>query len=79
MMMATMLAAALASAAAPGEDMLKPVDVPVPPVAAAPARPVRYCFLTLEEDGRMPGKICKTRVEWRWRGIDPLAYLGRGR
>ena len=92
-MMFALLAAAAAlaapspaplSAPAPRDEAAKPAtpaveatSLPVVPTKAA--TPVRYCFLNVEEDHIMRGKICMTRKQWMWRGIDPLTYVGRNK
>ena len=82
-MRCTLLAAAAAlSAPTPREDVAKPAAPAVetaalPTAAAADVKPTRYCFLNVQEDHIMRGKVCMTRKQWMWRGVDPLNYLGR--
>ncbi len=84
-MMFTLFAAAAAlSAPTPREDVAKPTAPAVetaalPTTAAADAKPTRYCFLNVQEDHIMRGKVCMTRKQWMWRGVDPLNYLGRNK
>ncbi|WP_294271665.1 hypothetical protein [Sphingomonas yabuuchiae] len=83
-MMFTLLAAAALSAPTPREDVAKPAAPAVetaalPTTAAADAKPTRYCFLNVQEDHIMRGKVCMTRKQWMWRGVDPLNYLGRNK
>lgn len=83
-MMFTLLAAAALSAPTPREDVAKPAAPAVetaalPTAAAADVKPTRYCFLNVQEDHIMRGKVCMTRKQWMWRGVDPLNYLGRNK
>ena len=84
-MMFTLLAAAVAlSAPSPREDVAKPAAPGVeaaalPTAPAAEAKPTRYCFLNVEEDHIMRGKVCMTRKQWMWHGVDPLNYIGRNK
>ncbi|WP_322964187.1 hypothetical protein [Sphingomonas fuzhouensis] len=81
MMFALLAAAAALSALSPRENTVKPAAAPVEagslPTPAAEAKPTRYCFLNVQEDHIMRGKVCKTRKQWLWNGVDPLDYIGR--
>jgi hypothetical protein len=91
MIFALLAAAALTAApatASPRDDAAKPVAAPVaaatdvsalPTAPGAAAKPTRYCFLNVEEDHIMRGKVCKTRKAWLWNGVDPLNYIGRNK
>ncbi len=86
-MMFALLAAAVAlstpsSAPSPRDEVAKPAAPAVetaalPTAPAAAAKPTRYCFLNVEEDHIMRGKVCMTRKQWMWRGVDPFNYIGR--
>ncbi|GAA3263070.1 hypothetical protein [Sphingomonas yabuuchiae] len=86
-MMFALLAAAAAlsapsSAPSPREEAVRPAAAAVetaalPTTPTAAAKPTRYCFLNVEEDHIMRGKVCMTRKQWLWRGVDPLTYIGR--
>ncbi|MDY0959115.1 hypothetical protein SOM26_10515 [Sphingomonas sp. CFBP8993] len=83
-MILTLLAATAAlTAASPRDDVVKPAAAPAAatalPTAPAAAKPTRYCFLNVEEDHIMRGKVCKTRKAWLWNGVDPLNYIGRNK
>ncbi|GAM00694.1 hypothetical protein [Sphingomonas parapaucimobilis] len=84
MMMFALLAAAVLSAPSPREEAAKPAAPAVetaalPTAPTAAAKPTRYCFLNVQEDHIMRGKVCLTRKQWMWRGVDPLDYLGRNK
>jgi hypothetical protein len=91
MIFALLAAAALTAApatASPRDDVAKPATAPVatsaettalPTAPGAAAKPTRYCFLNVEEDHIMRGKVCKTRKAWLWNGVDPLNYIGRNK
>ena len=66
-MIATLLAALIATAAPAAEAPAQPAT----PVATTP-RVKRYCILDRREGARLKGKICRTRDEWRTRGFDPV-------
>lgn len=82
MMFALLVTAAL-STAAPREEAVKPAAAPAEasslPTPQADPKATRYCFLNVEEDHIMRGKVCKTRAQWRFQGIDPLTYVGRNK
>jgi hypothetical protein len=84
-MMFTLLAAAAAlSVPSPRDEVAKPAAPAVetaalPTTLADDAKPTRYCFLNVQEDHIMRGKVCMTRKQWMWRGVDPLNYLGRNK
>ena len=81
MLFALLAAAASLSAPLPRDEVAKPAATPIEasalPIASAPVKPTRYCFLNVEEDHIMRGKVCKTRKQWLWNGVDPLNYIGR--
>lgn len=87
MILALLAATAALTAASPRDDVAKSAAAPAAasadgtalPTAPAAAKPTRYCFLNVEEDHIMRGKVCKTRAQWRWLGIDPLNYIGRNK
>jgi hypothetical protein len=91
MVFALLAAAALTAApaaASPRDDAAKPATAPVaasaettalPTAPSAATKPTRYCFLNVEEDHIMRGKVCKTRKAWLWNGVDPLNYIGRNK
>ncbi|MEG3090491.1 hypothetical protein [Sphingomonas sp. PB1R3] len=87
MILALLAATAALTAASPRDDVVKPAAAPVAatadatalPTAPAAAKPTRYCFLNVEEDHIMRGKVCKTRKAWLWNGVDPLNYIGRNK
>ncbi|MDQ1229777.1 MULTISPECIES: hypothetical protein [unclassified Sphingomonas] len=84
MMFALLATAAALSAPSPRDDVAKPAPAPVeaaalPTAPAAAAKPTRYCFLNVQEDHIMRGKVCKTRKQWLWNGVDPLDYIGRNK
>lgn len=81
MMFALFAAAAALSTPSSRDEAVKPVAAPVEgsslSTAQADPQATRYCFLNVQEDHIMRGKVCKTRKQWMWHGIDPLNYLGR--
>ncbi|KQO58547.1 hypothetical protein [Sphingomonas sp. Leaf257] len=82
MMFALLAAAAALAAPLPREEAARPAATAVetaalPTAPTAAAKPTRYCFLNVEEDHIMRGKVCMTRKQWLWRGVDPLTYIGR--
>ncbi len=86
MMFALLATAAALSTPLPRDEVVKPAATPAATsaeVSALPTAPdpktTRYCFLNVEEDYIMRGKVCKTRAQWRWQGIDPLNYIGRNK
>ncbi|WP_230482228.1 hypothetical protein [Sphingomonas sp. Leaf21] len=84
-MMFAMLATAVAlSAPTPRDPAIKPASIAVdagslPTASVGGAKPVRYCFLNVEQDHVQRGKVCMTRKQWLWRDIDPLDYIGRNK
>jgi hypothetical protein len=80
---ATAALTAAPATASPRDDVAKPVAAPAEatalPTVPAAAKPTRYCFLNVEEDHIMRGKVCKTRKAWLWNGVDPLNYIGRNK
>ncbi len=89
MMFVLLATTAALTAASPRDDAAKPVAAPVaaasaettalPTAPSAATKPTRYCFLNVEEDHIMRGKVCKTRKAWLWNGVDPLNYIGRNK
>lgn len=90
MMFALLATAAALSTPLPRDEVVKLAATPAATpaatsaeVSALPTAPdpetTRYCFLNVEEDHIMRGKVCKTRAQWRWQGIDPLNYIGRNK
>ncbi|WP_294311180.1 hypothetical protein [uncultured Sphingomonas sp.] len=83
MMFALFAAVAALSTPSPREESARPAAAAAVETAALPtapsaaAKPTRYCFLNVEEDHIMRGKVCMTRKQWLWRGVEPLNYLGR--
>ncbi len=82
MMFALFAAVAALSTPSPREEAARPAAAAVetaalPTAPTAAAKPTRYCFLNVEEDHIMRGKVCMTRKQWLWRGVEPLNYLGR--
>lgn len=80
MMFALLAAAAALSTPSPREEAARPAaaeTAALPTAPTAAAKPTRYCFLNVEEDHIMRGKVCMTRKQWLWRGVEPLNYLGR--
>jgi len=83
MLFALIAAAAASLTAAPSHEAeVKPAPIAaaVPPAQApglAPAKTVRYCFRNVQEDHIVVGKLCRTRAQWMWHGVDPLDYIGR--
>jgi hypothetical protein len=69
-MIATLLAALIATAAPAAEAPAQPAT----PVATTP-RVKRYCIIDRREGSQLKGKICRTRDEWRARGFDPVLVL----
>lgn len=81
MMFALFAAVAALSTPSPREEAARPAaaveTAALPTAPTAAAKPTRYCFLNVEEDHIMRGKVCMTRKQWLWRGVEPLNYLGR--
>ncbi|WP_343527972.1 hypothetical protein [Sphingomonas sp.] len=82
-MLFSLIAAALVATVPPHEGAAKPIVNPTPAstsvavVAAMPVKPTRYCFLHVQEDSIYRGKVCKTRKQWLWQGVDPFDYPAR--